>query len=208
LPGIDLASALDRLNHNHKMFRSLLLEFHRDVTPMAQEIRSAMAGQRQKDREIAGRLVHTIRGMAGNLSAKVLFEVASRLEVRIQAGQPENSLLEEFFQSLEQVLESIDHWQHSVPTKEPPSLASHGPVDLNQMTLLFQELSKKIQGKQIQAQKTLEDMKPLLAKANTEILERLEHLGKHLDIFDFEEAQASLATLVRQLEIQLTEDEA
>lgn len=59
------------------------------------------------DLKEAERLVHLIKGIAGNLSAKELFETATELSKAIHVGYVENYLLQKFKQSFNTTIEGI-----------------------------------------------------------------------------------------------------
>ncbi|MEO5351588.1 MAG: response regulator, partial [Magnetococcus sp. YQC-3] len=73
LAGIDLPAVLDRVNGNHRLLFSLLKEFHRDFAQAEERMGALLRSQAAEEVAEAGRLAHTIRGMAGNLSAQRLF---------------------------------------------------------------------------------------------------------------------------------------
>ncbi len=76
LPGIDIEAGLARLNGNRKLFKKLLIEFDNSYTHVGGEIRQAVE---MGDLESARRIAHTIKGVAGNLSAGSVFEAAENL---------------------------------------------------------------------------------------------------------------------------------
>jgi len=84
LAGFDLADGLNRLQGNKGLYRKLLLNFARDYSQAANEIRQALDGE---DFDQAHSLVHNLKGLAGNLAATALQSAAVNLEKLIK-GDP------------------------------------------------------------------------------------------------------------------------
>ncbi|MBI3131833.1 MAG: response regulator [Acidobacteria bacterium] len=95
LPGIDVPLALRRLAGNRGLLRELLISFEREYAQGPEELRKAL---RRGDWDTAGRLVHTLKGAAGNLSATELYPAVVELEqgIQVRAAERMPSLLEAF----------------------------------------------------------------------------------------------------------------
>jgi CheY-like chemotaxis protein len=83
LPGFDLADGLKRLQGNKKLYRKLLLSFATDYSGAANDIRTALDAE---DFEHTHSLVHNLKGLAGNLSAKELQVAAVNLEKLVKGA--------------------------------------------------------------------------------------------------------------------------
>jgi PAS domain S-box-containing protein len=107
LPGIDVASALDRLAGDEKILHELLTDFGRDFRDTPDAILAAL---QRRDYDTARRLAHAIKGVAGNLSALDVFETAAELEQAIRDAQDEQipGLLERFRSALSVVVRTVD----------------------------------------------------------------------------------------------------
>jgi len=81
LPGFDLIDGLKRLQGNKTLYRKLLLNFARDYNAVANEIRKALDAN---DYNQAHKLVHDLKGLAGNLAATNLQATAVNLEKLIK----------------------------------------------------------------------------------------------------------------------------
>jgi polar amino acid transport system substrate-binding protein len=77
LPDFDLIDGLKRLQGNKKLYRKLLVNFAADYAGVISDIRRAMDAE---DMESAQRIVHTIKGVAGNLAASDLQAAAIKFE--------------------------------------------------------------------------------------------------------------------------------
>ena len=112
LPGIAMSEAMERLNNNQPLFCSLLFEFHENFSQVAQVIHHLLQGQRRDDIHAAGRLIHTIKGIAANISATRLFKAALDLEKGLKESPSEQlELLKNFENEMELILTSIQSIQ-------------------------------------------------------------------------------------------------
>jgi len=80
MDSIDMVSALARLGDNRVLYRRMLLMFREDHNKDVPAIRAAL---QSNDRELARRLAHTLKGLAGSIGADELREVSKDLEKAI-----------------------------------------------------------------------------------------------------------------------------
>ncbi|RAV20141.1 response regulator [Paenibacillus contaminans] len=108
LKGIRVEQALHRLDGKVGIFMRMAGTFHREYADFMSRLREAM---RQDDGKLAGRLVHTLKGAAGNLAAERLYAAAEQLEADLRHIDDGNltglSSLEAVEQALLEVLESV-----------------------------------------------------------------------------------------------------
>ncbi|HOW57818.1 MAG TPA: Hpt domain-containing protein, partial [Smithellaceae bacterium] len=106
LPGIDITSALRRLGGNEDLLIRLLRTFLRNQKETGAALKKALNAN---DYKTARRLAHTVKGVAGNLSAMKLFEAAGRLEELISRGKAAHpaKLLPLFNDAMAEVFSSI-----------------------------------------------------------------------------------------------------
>ena len=87
IPGIDKQAALSRLGGNETLFAELLGKFVRDFATATQEITISLKSGKYED---AKRIAHTVKGVAGNIAAGELAEVAAELDsvlTKVVAGE-------------------------------------------------------------------------------------------------------------------------
>jgi two-component system sensor histidine kinase/response regulator len=77
IAGLDVADGLNRVAGNRKLYRSLLGQF---VEQQADTVAAVRASLAREDFASAERLMHTLRGVSGNLGAKTLSGLAAELE--------------------------------------------------------------------------------------------------------------------------------
>jgi len=91
LPGIDLVTGLRRVGGNRTLYRKLLTQFAASHANAMAMITSALTA---KDHEVAVRLAHTLKGVAGNLGAIAVQAAATTLEEKLKSGaSPDEALL-------------------------------------------------------------------------------------------------------------------
>jgi len=106
IPGMDTAAGLNRLGGNTTLYRELLLEFVSEYGDVTETIRKAL---KEEDMESARRIVHTVKGVSGNLSVTIIYEQAVQLEeaVKKEDSRGIETLLESFSALLIQTTDSI-----------------------------------------------------------------------------------------------------
>ncbi|MCP3953740.1 MAG: response regulator [Desulfobacterales bacterium] len=87
LPGIDLQEGLKRLGQNMELYRLILFEFRKEYTGAVAQLHGFID---TGDREGAIRYAHTIKGMAGNLSAIGLADAALEIEMALRESAVED----------------------------------------------------------------------------------------------------------------------
>ncbi|PKN76470.1 MAG: hypothetical protein CVU52_04640 [Deltaproteobacteria bacterium HGW-Deltaproteobacteria-10] len=107
LPGIDIKEALRRVGGNPKLLLSILRSLGRDYRSTTAAVRLAL---NSNDLNFAERTAHTVKGIAGYISANELSAAAAILENSIKKGQLDNidELLATFEDKLMVVINSID----------------------------------------------------------------------------------------------------
>jgi len=80
LPPFDVEAALARLNGNSRLLRKLIIMFHDGNRKLIPNLHRLLETD---ECEKAHRLIHTVKGHAGNLEASELFECASALEIAL-----------------------------------------------------------------------------------------------------------------------------
>ncbi len=83
-PDFDAAYLRDLLDGDEALAAEMLSQFADEAESYVEEIRQALAGE---DAGTARRLLHTIKGGAGNVGAGRLRSLAARLETRLRSGE-------------------------------------------------------------------------------------------------------------------------
>ncbi len=192
LVGIDLNQGLSSVEGDVGFYLRLLKEFAVEHALADREIRVDLVNNA---RERAGRLVHTIKGLAGNLGARDLAAAALALEQAIMAENEHNEQLIQFESALKLVLRSLDtivEGQHSSKMKN--TTVKH--PDNDRIADLIAELHVMLSGKNFRADSKLQELIPLLVGQDIWLIERLE---RSLNKFDFDTAKILLAELEKNI---------
>ncbi|MCM2358769.1 MAG: ATP-binding protein [Geobacteraceae bacterium] len=198
LPGIDLSGALRRLG-SAPFLRRLLLSFRKENRETRDRLRSALA---RGDRELARRIVHTVKGVGGNLDLTDLCGTALALEQALQgedAGTLQSALAE-FEEKLSRVLEVIGTLEQAAAatagTPEKP-LPDTPPVDRERIAPLARELATLLDANNMNALGVWAQLKPMLAGTAPERLEAA------MNGLDFRAARKILGTISEAVKIDL-----
>lgn len=85
LPGLDTAAGLSHCMGKPQLYRRVLRGFVRSQRDFVEQFDLARA---MEDAELQGRLVHTLRGLAGTIGAEALHRLSSRLDDLVSAAAP------------------------------------------------------------------------------------------------------------------------
>jgi HPt (histidine-containing phosphotransfer) domain-containing protein len=204
LPGISVAVGMKNVGGNEKFYLKLLLQFLDTNRDSANEIREALA---KKDRSLAVRLAHTVKGIAGTLGADALAQVAGELEKTLKTGETSglSALLHEFESSLNQVMHSIEKSQTAKNEKVDINARSgKNPIDNAVVHTIITELFDLMESDLVEALRRLKDLAEHLA--NSKLGEQFSLLENQMDNFDIPAASDTLKAIAKELNLSLGED--
>ncbi|CAK0773519.1 two-component system, sensor histidine kinase and response regulator [Gammaproteobacteria bacterium] len=205
LPGIDMESAMVRFNGNRHLYRTLLIEFDRNYAGSYQQIQSHLTGRRKDDLMSAARLVHTIKGVAGNISARRLYDAALALEQGMKDSRETAMMaLDVYEKTLHEVVAGIQAMKQREEALAPgeETSASEGiALDMEKIRPLMQALSEQIRRKAFKARESFSDLKPHLTHAPMGVRDELKQLEALIDSFDFKNAHHSLGIIAEILKV-------
>ncbi len=140
LPGIDVDEGLSRLQGNQPLYEKLLADFYKG---QKEDLIQLQALLETGDWHEACQLIHALKGVAGNLGAKRLHELASQLEtsLRRQYEMPGSALMDAFVLAFEQVMEGLEQLP---PVKEDLEPAGEGAIEVGELNDLLYEMEQKL----------------------------------------------------------------
>ncbi len=110
IDGVDMASGLKRVAGNKRLYRDLLIQF---AAKQADADSQILAALEHRDRKLAERIVHTAKGVAGNIGLGQVFAAAEKLERAVRDGDVAvPALVEEFAQVLKRQVQAIQAAMH------------------------------------------------------------------------------------------------
>jgi HPt (histidine-containing phosphotransfer) domain-containing protein len=188
LDGVDVAGALKRLAGNRRLYRDLLVQFAAKTGDANTQISAAIASG---DRKHAERIVHTVKGVAGNIGLEQVFIAAESLERAIRekdAAVP--ALVEEFAQILGRQLQAIRQAMLDVMLPRPAAERTSQAFDARAASAAIGHLRTLLESGDCEATKEFHTLENTL----TDIVDkpRLEVLSAAVREFDFEKALLKL----------------
>ncbi|MEW6563624.1 MAG: ATP-binding protein [Pseudomonadota bacterium] len=113
LPGFELDTILVLLNGDTAQLVGLLQTFRTDAQSDAEEIQTLI---QRNDIPAAERVLHRLKGVAGNLGAKALFDACATLDAQMKKGYYESGAFLAWKTELEKAARSIDDLPLQIPT--------------------------------------------------------------------------------------------
>ena len=202
LPGIDVNIGLRRLGGNREFFRELLLEFFSSYQDVEESVRNALNNRNFTN---ALGIIHTLKGVSGNVSANALYGSIVELEKGIRWGNllKIEQLFETFVAELRQVLNSIETLRTSTVHFAPNSKKAQqaGAVDMNALQEITLEFERHLKEANLEAEDCLMALKMILE--GTEAQKELRQLEQCISELDFDGAKVPLMKIVESFGIVL-----
>jgi two-component system, sensor histidine kinase and response regulator len=202
LPGIDIEAALKRLMGNRKLFIKLLCDFGKNYGGIVGQIRDALA---REDMASVRRTVHTLKGVAGNLSATKVYEAAQDMEIAIRKADHARIAagLDQLEGLLRPVLEGAARLSQRETSQGAPSLPEGlSAVDVSKLTALLAEVNDLLRENNLNAGKKFGLLRKHLSGA--EYHASLEKIEDCLGRLNFKEARKHLAFIAQVLGVELS----
>ena len=191
LPGVDTKQGLSRVGGNVKTYHKILAKFVANQSDSLTQLRTALAADDHHQAEL---LAHTVKGVAGNLGANKLAEVAGVLESELQKTVVADltDLMMVVEDELEYVLTGIKTLVIVKSAAKPT--APHTGVSLAELTPMLNDLLALLDEYDVEAEGQLE---AVMAKVgDSELREKLQTLKQPISDYDFETAAQALKQLI------------
>ncbi|MCW9035034.1 MAG: PAS domain S-box protein [Rhodospirillales bacterium] len=193
LPGLDVKGALDRLNGNRAAYGKILNLFKKDKATVVKNLVKLVAVGNMTE---AKALSHSLKGVAGNVAATDLYNVAKSLDDAIKEERTEelNDLLKATSDAFKVVVGSIDQ------------LLSWGQADDGQdndgLGELLLELHRFLKRNNLMAKKKFAELKEMIDQQAFE--QELQTMDQKIARLDLKGAAIDLAKIAKTLKISLT----
>ncbi|MBA4389772.1 MAG: hypothetical protein C0399_02410 [Syntrophus sp. (in: bacteria)] len=202
ITGINIGEVLNRLSGNRELLMKLLQNFQRDYADVTARIREALSCE---DISLSHRLVHNLKGVAGNLSARNVLAAALYLESAIHEGNKVHiaSGLDRLDAELAAAMGVITR----LPLKEENEAKVLSPPDNvhlqpDMLASLLEELHLLLRKNSLDARKQLVILKKQLR--GEERMVPLKGLEEALSRMDFKQARKHLASIAGRLGVTLS----
>ena len=208
LPGISVEKALRRLGGNRELFLKILGEFSRDFAGYPQEIRDALE---RHEMDLAHQQAHTLKGLAGNISAGDLQAAASEVEKAISEEVLENidTLLGNVEKALNQVLESVRTLHEREENRQKPDIVKAEESfaqSMDKIEPMLNDLAEFLRKRDpVKTEEYMNSVKKYFtASAHYKQIMTLEN---QINRFDFKAAFKTLMGIAESIKIPLEGDE-
>ena len=195
LPGIDITEGLSRIGGNKDLFRKILFKFRENQGQIIEEIKAALDSG---DTALAARLIHTLKGVAGNISANTLHQTAKELESAVKAGKEEmqQDLLSRVSDNLKHVLSGINALEKHQDGVQPGGSVIAESVNMAGVAALLGELKKYLEDDDTEAVRKLEQIKGALK--GSALKDELTAMERFMEEYDFEKALEELKRMMKR----------
>ena len=194
VPGINIQDALSALQIDQDVFLNILSGFRRNNKDTTANIRAAY---NNNNWETLHHLVHSLKGSAGNIGAKALYEAAQALDTASREGAtrpPSADLITMVEAKLNQVSASIHALVNGQKNGGEETTASH--EDPEKAIPLLHQLSHALDmADPLSIQQQMDMLRAHLSKP------LLCNLQNQIDIYDYELAQQSLKEVLERLQV-------
>jgi signal transduction histidine kinase/CheY-like chemotaxis protein/HPt (histidine-containing phosphotransfer) domain-containing protein len=196
---LDTRSGLTRVAGNIRLYQRLLKDFYEDYADFSSDIEKLF---NTGDSEHAVRLIHTIKGVAGNIGATRLYSAASQLEAafRKKTDRGIGSLPTDFESTMNETLQTIRQTIDMVSSDTEISPVSAPNTAKGREYLL--DLWHLIRKRDIRATEMSDELRQALNRLEG-VHEQIGQLEKFLRHYDFRDAQKTVEKIADILNIPL-----
>ena len=205
--GVDIQAGLSSVNNDWKLYMKLLRNFRNRHQGVENEIQAALE---REDPDVAQRLAHTIKGVAGTLGATKLADIASRLESAIKNSLDDSipHLLNLYSVEFEYVLRGIGEFIENTTARQAEAndgsgvmeTRSHKEFKSSRVEDKFQKLSSLLDQRDSDAIQLIVEIKEVLgpSRVSDDFLE----MESQINSFKFQQAQKTLEQVTRELNLR------
>jgi len=122
LDGIDIEDGLNRIAGNRKLYKELLFKFRNHNENFIDQLEEALSSGKKEE---SIRIVHTLKGVSGNIGVNELFLLTSKLEALLRDEKSDNALIDRQIEmvskELSKTLSAIGDYERSLLSVLPKS---------------------------------------------------------------------------------------
>jgi two-component system, sensor histidine kinase and response regulator len=191
---LDRKSALLRMGGDHTLYQRLLTRFQERENDATQRLQQAL---HKGETDTARRIVHNLKGLAGNIGADALAAACRHLEYHLDGDDSQRQqAIARLQQQLERLLEHVAQ-EH---TAEPATSAASDPLDCRQ---LMHTLASQLQDNDIKASRSAAELyRALAGHAEADAARQLSRLAAQ---YDYDAALRQLNQLAERMQPDQTQ---
>jgi len=200
LPGINIQAALENVAGNKSRLRKLLIQFGEQFANVTEEMQGILD---RGDIEAGQRLVHNLKGVAGNLGATELYYVSEQFEQALKCCASDNfkGLMENFESSACQVFESVALLKKA-KSDEQIIPESDAEPDMEKVSPLLFKLAVLLQDNELAEEQLLNEIRNCLEQSRyrRDVIQ----LETYIESFDYEGALSLLSDMGKAMNLSLS----
>ena len=194
IPGLDYTKGLQRLNYNYRMYAELLIKFYKNYLFFPDNLKSAL---HQQNVELFHRMIHTLKGVAGNLGLQDLQLSAAKLESALNNQRLNN--IQDLLEGVDHALKKIMEHLRSVELQLKEYLQEERTISLSRDEII-KELHVSLKLLQTSDAKAKDKIKTLINPLKSlGFSQQAETLWNAVDNYEFEEAVKITKTVLSLL---------
>ncbi|MBF0420751.1 MAG: response regulator [Magnetococcales bacterium] len=201
IPDVDHRFGLNRVGGNVKLYVKLLVKFAESYQDCGQQVGQAIA---RGDVAEAKRIVHTIKGLAGNIGCRSLQKASLSLEQAMETGQ-ENALadrLRRFEKITSELADNINRAMKATIPKKPEDQASSTPLVCHAEMTPYREILQRLEPGVKTGKPGI--CKPILAEIETlawpdGVKDSVEEMIKQIKRYKYKDAHNTLAHILENI---------
>jgi HPt (histidine-containing phosphotransfer) domain-containing protein len=185
LPGVRVVESVKNMGGNLSLYYTLIKNFSNNQRDVADRMRAALAAGDQKT---AGRLAHTLRGLAGTIGAEALGGKSRELELATQQDMDETveSLLQDVELELTSLFVAIDRAlqlqaENAAEGTDPTKVS----IDHEALGRLIGKAKKELEEFDSTVSETLEQIERMVS-SDTAMKMALQAVARAIDKYDYE----------------------
>jgi two-component system sensor histidine kinase/response regulator len=201
IPGIDMPVAMKRLMGNRRLLERLLRDFVRDYAGICSQIVQALDSG---DPGSVGSILHSMKGVAGNLAASAVYDIVVSLEeaIRLKDRARMDQLLVKLGNAMNTIVESA---KQLLPEGEdlvkPVQIADRAILNPAELTRPIIELDNLLKSNNLAASSQFDELEKILA--GSEMDNQLMQMRTCLNRLDYREAKRYLEAIAHRLGVLL-----
>jgi len=195
IEGLNLTDGLNRMNNNTELYLNLLTKFSKNYSGFVSELKSSLA---KENAEESKRMVHTLKGVAGNIGAEGLHQFMIGLETKLkqQTKIDLNAELSALENLLNPLLASINQVLNKGETTKSKT-AAETKIDPNQLKKLLEELRPLVLDNDFEASAKAKALAELTA--NSTFATDAKSINASITNYDYEAALKVLDKLINTI---------
>jgi len=192
IAGINVADGLNRVAGNRRLYRDLLGQFAAKQGDAAAQISAALESA---DSNLAERIAHTVKGVAGNLAIAEVQSAAQKVEKAIREGLDVPVLLDAFATVLGAQVDAIEQALRESALPQPDEVM-HSPFNGEAASAAIARLKSLLDASDGDSEEAFRSLRDVVASVVDKV--QLDALRASISDFDFEAALLKLDAITEQ----------